>query len=42
MMSRGVTLGLAVAVVCPALAHPQALEIDHKAVGCIVVGKYPS
>jgi PKD domain-containing protein len=41
MMSRGLALGLAVAVLCPALAQPQALEIDHKAVGCIVVGKYP-
>jgi hypothetical protein len=41
MMSRGVTLGLAVAVLCPALALPQSVEIDHKAVGCIVVGKYP-
>jgi hypothetical protein len=26
----------------PAIAHAQGLEIDHKAVGCIVVGKYPN
>ncbi len=30
-----------VAILAPAAASPQGLEIDHKAVGCIVVGKYP-
>ena len=40
MRLRG-TLCLAIAVVTPALAVAQTVEIEHKAVGCIVVGKYP-
>jgi hypothetical protein len=40
-MMRGTLSGVALAVLIPAVAQPQALEIDHKAVGCIVVGKYP-
>jgi PKD domain-containing protein len=38
---RGTLVGVALAVLVPAIALPQGLEIDHKAVGCIVVGKYP-
>ena len=41
-MSRlGRLVGIVLAVLTPAIAHSQGLEIDHKAVGCIVVGKYP-
>jgi hypothetical protein len=41
MMRRTVGLGLAVLVLVPAAARAQAVAIDHKSVGCIVVGKYP-
>ena len=41
MSRRGRLVGLVLAVLTPAIAHSQGLEIDHKAVGCIVVGKYP-
>jgi hypothetical protein len=40
-MSRRRLVGLVLAALTPAIAHSQGLEIDHKAVGCIVVGKYP-
>ena len=42
-MKRGNVLAAAVAVLVlvPALASTQGVEIDHKAVGCIVVGKFP-
>src|SRR5436190_3207936 len=40
-MRRGTIPSAALAFLIPAVAQPQALEIDHKAVGCIVVGKYP-
>jgi PKD domain-containing protein len=38
---RAAVLGSALLSLSPALALAQAVEIDHKAVGCIVVGKYP-
>ena len=41
MSRRRVALSLVLSVFCAAEARPQAVEIDHKAVGCIVVGKYP-
>jgi hypothetical protein len=41
MTRRGRLVGVVLAVLTPAIAHSQGLEIDHKAVGCIVVGKYP-
>jgi hypothetical protein len=41
MTRRGVALSLAVFVGTAAAARPEAVAIDHKAVGCIVVGKYP-
>ena len=41
MSRRRVALSLVLTVFCAAEARPQAVEIDHKAVGCIVVGKYP-
>lgn len=34
-------VGLVVTTLAPAAALAQGLEIDHKAVGCIVVGKFP-
>ena len=41
-LSRNATVvGSALLFVSPALALAQSVEIDHKAVGCIVVGKYP-
>ena len=41
-LSRSATVvGSALLFVSPALALAQSVEIDHKAVGCIVVGKYP-
>jgi hypothetical protein len=40
-MTRGNVLATAVAFLVPALASAQGVEIDHKAVGCIVVGKFP-
>src|SRR5438552_5131361 len=41
MSRRGRLVGLVLAALTPAIAYSQGLEIDHKAVGCIVVGKYP-
>src|SRR6266545_5517475 len=41
MIRRGVALSLALLVYGAATARPEAVAIDHKAVGCIVVGKYP-
>ncbi len=41
MTRRGVALSLIVFVGMAAPARPEAVAIDHKAVGCIVVGKYP-
>ena len=41
MLRRGVVLSLVVFVCHAVAAHPQGLAIDHTAVGCIVVGKYP-
>jgi hypothetical protein len=41
MNRRAIALSLVLSVFCAAEARPQAVEIDHKAVGCIVVGKYP-
>ena len=40
-MRRGAGLSLALLVFGAPAAHPQGVVIDHKAVGCIVVGKYP-
>src|SRR4029077_19784599 len=40
MVGRAAVLSLVVSV-CAATARPEAVAIDHKAVGCIVVGKYP-
>ena len=41
MMRRGLGLSLALLVCAATTARPQGVAIDHKAVGCIVVGKYP-
>jgi hypothetical protein len=41
MIRLRVTLCLGLAVLMPSLAAAQTVEIEHKAVGCIVVGKYP-
>jgi len=41
MTGRSIWAGLILAAVTPTIALSQGLEIDHKAVGCIVVGKYP-
>ena len=41
MSRRRIALSLVLTVFCAAEARPQSVEIDHKAVGCIVVGKYP-
>src|SRR6185295_4463025 len=41
MSPRGISLSLVVVVCTAASARPEAVAIDHKAVGCIVVGKYP-
>jgi hypothetical protein len=41
MIRRGVVLSLAVIASSAAAVHSQGVVIDHKAVGCIVVGKYP-
>jgi hypothetical protein len=38
---RAAVVGSALLSLSPALARAQSVEIDHKAVGCIVVGKYP-
>src|SRR5712691_6781005 len=41
MTRRAIIAGIILSGLSPALARPQGVEIDHKAVGCIVVGKYP-
>jgi PKD domain-containing protein len=41
MVRRGTLLTLAVLLCTAAAARPEGVAIDHKAVGCIVVGKYP-
>jgi hypothetical protein len=41
MPRRAAVVGSALLSLSPALARAQAVQIDHKAVGCIVVGKYP-
>ena len=41
MIRRGVAISLVLLVYGAATARPEAVAIDHKAVGCIVVGKYP-
>src|SRR6266496_6812966 len=41
MIRRGIWAGLILASLAPTVAHSQPLEIDHKPVGCIVVGKFP-
>ena len=41
MTGRSIWVGLILAALTPTIAMSQGLEIDHKAVGCIVVGKYP-
>ncbi len=38
---RAAVVGSALLALGPARVWAQAVEIDHKAVGCIVVGKYP-
>jgi hypothetical protein len=41
-MIRRISIAGALLVVClPAAAHSQGVAIEHKEVGCIVVGKYP-
>src|SRR4051812_17587033 len=40
-MIRSALIAACLLPVCAAAAYPQGVEIDHKAVGCIVVGKYP-
>src|SRR5712691_750681 len=41
MTRRAIIAGIILTTLTPAMALSQGLEIDHKAVGCIVVGKYP-
>ncbi len=41
MTGRSIWVGLILTTLTPTIALSQGLEIDHKAVGCIVVGKYP-
>jgi len=41
MTGRSIWAGLILTTLTPTIALSQGLEIDHKAVGCIVVGKYP-
>ncbi|HET6900064.1 MAG TPA: PKD domain-containing protein [Vicinamibacteria bacterium] len=41
MTGRSIWVGLILTTLTPTIARSQGLEIDHKAVGCIVVGKYP-
>ena len=41
MTRRDLVVGAILVGLSPALAQSQGVEIDHKAVGCIVVGKYP-
>src|SRR5580765_3572172 len=41
MIRRGFPLSLALVVGAASAVHSQGVTIDHKAVGCIVVGKYP-
>src|SRR6187401_1768062 len=38
---RSIWAGLFLTALTPSIALSQGLEIDHKAVGCIAVGKYP-
>src|SRR4051812_36233171 len=40
-MIRRLSATLAVLALLPAVARSQGVEIDHKQVGCIVVGKFP-
>src|SRR3954462_27069 len=40
-MTRSALMVACLLPLCAAAAYPQGVEIDHKAVGCIVVGKYP-
>ena len=41
MTGRSIWVGLILTTLTPTIALSQGLEIDHKPVGCIVVGKYP-
>jgi hypothetical protein len=41
MTGRSIWVGLILTTLTPTIALSQGLEIDHKAVGCIVAGKYP-
>lgn len=41
MTGRSIWVGMILTTLTPTIALSQGLEIDHKAVGCIVVGKYP-
>ena len=41
MSRRAIIVGIILSGLSPAIARPQGVEIDHKAVGCIVVGKFP-
>jgi PKD domain-containing protein len=41
MTGRSIWVGLILTTLTPTIARSQGIEIDHKAVGCIVVGKYP-
>jgi hypothetical protein len=41
-MRKGVVVLGLVAVLSPATLHAQGLGIDHRKVGCVVAGKYPS
>jgi PKD domain len=41
MIRRGLSLGLALLVGAASAARAQGVTIDHQAVACIVVGKYP-
>jgi len=41
MIRRGIALALVLVVASAVSSRSEAVAIDHKAVGCIVVGKYP-
>src|SRR5262245_6851380 len=41
MSRRSAAILVGLSVCTASVARPQGVEIDHKAVGCIVVGKYP-
>src|SRR5678816_1569543 len=41
MIRRGIALALVILVSSAVSSRSEAVAIDHKAVGCIVVGKYP-